>query len=167
LTRWIAILSLLLLTTACGRGLTPAALTSPPAGSPAPASTATASPTPTASPAPSLVLTGAVTANATPGVAGVCGRVKDSYGVDLRFPVGGRPFQATITILAYTGPGAYAAPPNRVGVHTVGQDNPVLFAGTHATIDVAPDERSGTVKATLTGDSGTVQLSGGWVCPRT
>lgn len=96
---------------------------------------------------------------------GQCGRTANGGGGDLRFQLNGQAYSLSITLASYHGPGSYSLPPDRISLHTVGiGPGSQFFGSTSGTVTVAGGDNSGTVDANLTGDSGTVHVTGAWSC---
>ena len=169
MTRGLAAVGLvLLLTTACGSAARVISGAAPSPGVSAPPSVAS-TPTPRPTPAPAgtrLRISGTLSGTVNGASAfGQCGRTANGEGGDLRFQFNGQAYSLSITVAAYHGPGSYPLPPDRVSLHTLGiGPGSQFFGSTSGAVTVAAGDASGSVDANLTGDSGTVHVTGTWSC---
>lgn len=153
----------LLLLAGCGSAGPPAATTT---GSPTGPPSVAATPSPSPSGGTLLTFSGAVSGTVTSASpAGTCGRSANGGGADLRFQLSGQAYALSIELLSYHGPGTYPLPPDRVSLHTLTIGPASQFFGSQSgTVSVAPGDRSGSVDAALSGNQGSVHVSGAWAC---
>ncbi len=166
--RWLPTLAALLLVSGCGSAARVVSGTAPSPGASAPTATATPSPTPTPSPSPGtrLTISGALN-GAVSGASpfGQCGKTANGDGADLRFQLNGQNYSLSIALASYHGPGSYPLPPDRVSLHTVAiGPGSQFFGSTSGTVSVAGGDSSGAIDSTMTGDNGSVHVTGTWSC---
>lgn len=166
---WLAIAVLgLLAATGCGSAARVVSGTAPSPGVSAPTATSTPAATPSPSPTPGtrLSISGAVSGAVTGASPfGQCGKTANGDGADLRFQLNGQAYSLSIVVAGYHGPGSYSLPPERVSLHTLAiGPGSQFFGSTSGTVTVGAGDSSGTIEATMTGDNGTVHVTGAWSC---